>query len=115
MEYQMKRIEVSNLIGCVVSEIDEIKAPELKNVNSYIILSDFQKKNLVETLKYLVRSGNNDMQKDAQDLFEGILTSKNRGKIFEVLTYSFFRELLIPFTTHFNAPENSCLKKAEFM
>ena len=112
MEYQMKRVDMSDFIDYVVSEVNGIENPTIKKDNRYIILSDFQKNNIVETLKYLIRSGNNDMQKDAKELFNGILTSKNRGKIYEVLTYSLFRELSIPFITHFDAPENSCLKKS---
>ncbi len=112
MEYQMKRVDVSDFKDLVISEINGIEKPVLKKENRYIVLSDFQKKNIVETLRYLFQSGNNDMQKDAKDIFNGILTSKNRGKIYEVLTYSFFRELSIPFVTHFDALENSSLKKS---
>ena len=96
MEYQMKRVDISDFKDYIVSEVNGIERPILKNENRYIVLSDFQKKNIVETLQYLLQSGNNDMQKDAKDLFNGILTSKNRGKIYEILTYSLFRELSIP-------------------
>lgn len=108
----MKRVDISDFKDYIVSEVNGIERPILKNENRYIVLSDFQKNNIVETLQYLLQSGSNDMQKDAKDLFNGILTSKNRGKIYEILTYSLFRELSIPFVTHFDAPENSCLKKS---
>lgn len=61
----------------------------------------------------MMKSDNVAMQKDASDLFKDILYSKNRGKVYELLVYSFFRELRIPFITHFNAPDNSCLKTSD--
>lgn len=44
MEYQMKRVDISDFKDYIVSEVNGIERPILKNENRYIVLSDFQKK-----------------------------------------------------------------------
>ena len=42
MEYQMKRVDISDFKDYIVSEVNGIEKPILKNENRYIVLSDFQ-------------------------------------------------------------------------
>lgn len=109
-EYRMQKFDVVDFLNCVKSVTPDININTKHCIGNYLKISEFEKENIINTISYLFNSKDTNKKKDAVDLLKDICSNSNRGKIYELLTYSYLRELCIPFTTHVKIDKAHCFK-----
>ena len=100
MMHQIRPYSIENVYNEILSKVSNIDSIKRSDSSMKILLSEFEKENIIETLKYMLKSKDTKMVKDANDIFKKIITTRNRGDLYELLVYSYFRECGIPFKTH---------------